>query len=119
MKTYRVEFLAPRSHFEITYDNEKSVDDYEFWGEKFSVTNHQIINAQASIEIPSSWTMVGSNNDAEAMAAGDRFYGEFTVDIPAESIQADTLDEWLDILCDQIPANWDINDAWTKDKDQI
>jgi len=114
MKTCRVEFEAPRKHFEITYDTAKSVEDYEFWGEKFSVTEHSVANARATVELPPSWTMVDCSRDAADMASGDKSYGRFIVDIPADSIQADSLDEWLDLLCDKIPCGWDVLDAGCK-----
>jgi hypothetical protein len=111
MKTCRVEFEAPRKHFEITYETAKSVEYYEFWGERFSVREHSIVNARATIEIPSSWTMVDSSRDAAEMASGDRFYGRFIAKVPVG--EATPIDEWTDALVDAIPQEWEVLEIWS------
>jgi hypothetical protein len=109
MKTYRVTLSAPKSHFEISYDLDVSIEEYEFWGQKYSVKEHEIVNAKSEIEVPKSWKNVNYNsNDVHHMACGDIYCGEFSADIPAAAFHFDDEEEWIDALADSLPSGWDI-----------
>jgi len=108
MKTYRVTLEAPKRHFEITYDLDVSVDQHEFWGQKFDVKNHRITNARASIVVPECMNLFDSDVHALEMACGDKYYGEFVVDIPAAAFDVEDEETWIDRLADSIPAEWQI-----------
>jgi hypothetical protein len=118
MKTYRVTFSAPKKMFLITYDLDASIEDYEFWGQKWSTKEYTIKNAKAVIDIPQSWAMIDSNIDAQDMATGYSDYGDFIADVPHEPVGGDTMDEFLNNLCDMIPAEWQIVEAWMPGEEQ-
>lgn len=110
MTTYRIQLSAPREQFDVTFDKVKHEEQLEFWGDKFTMTSYSIENADATISIPKSWTLVEVLNAAD-LADGAAGYGYFLVDVPKGDIQAESLDEWLDLFVDELPVEWMYEDV--------
>lgn len=109
MTTYRIQLSAPANQFDVTFDKVKHEEQLEFWGDKFTMTSYRIEDAKATISIPKSWALVEVLNAAD-LADGAAGYGAFLVDVPKGDIQAETLEEWIDEFCDELPIEWMFDD---------
>lgn len=110
MTTYRIQLSAPANQFYISFDRVEHFEILEFWGTPFPRREYTIENAKAHISIPSSWKLIEIQN-TDDLASGDSDYGYFLVDVPKGDIQADTLDEWLDLFVDELPVEWMYEDV--------
>ena len=110
-KMIKVTFSVPRQAFTFEYEEERSIDTYEFWGTPVEHESVEIHVKSMELDIPAGWFIQSYPDNGAEMICGIEKWGDIVILVPKDCVDGDDLDQWVDNLYDGIPDEWQIDEA--------